>query len=386
MPRMTHFAPGSQSRKIIKDWTLVVLCAAVLVGILTAGLWPFHSPKNQVAWIRGENGIELGRHGTLLSERDFTLDKADESAGNSVEIWLQPAWSLGSGTILAFYNEGARRQFSMHQSNNYLGLQADLGSASSPDPARVAYLPSTFQARRRLFITITTGPQGTTVYLNGTASRMFPAFRPDKEAFTGRLVLGDSPVETNNWRGLLLGLAIYNGELTATQVRNHYKSWTSKGQPDLGDEERPAAVYLFRERNGAVAHNQIASGTDLQIPKQYMVLDEVFLEPFWKEFYPTSSYWKSVLINVAGFIPFGFVFYAYVGSRFRRSTLLTILLGTAVSLTIEVFQTFLPTRDSGTTDLFTNTLGTGLGVVLYRWQPTLLLKVLERLPFLTRSV
>ena len=81
----------------------------------------------------------------------------------------------------------------------------------------------------------------------------------------------------------------------------------------------------------------------------------------------SRSYWESVLKNIVGFIPLGFCFYAYFSlvRHYQRAGLTTVILGFAVSLTIEVLQAYLPTRDSGTTDLITNTLGTWLGIMVY---------------------
>ena len=375
-----------EGTRVDTEKLLAGLCVLVLAGILTAGLWPFCSPRNAVFWLKNGDGLQFGGHGTILSTKPFVRDTSRDLAGNSIEIWLQPARTEGSGTILAFYNSDPLQQFSLHQSNRYLGLQTDLESATSPDLTRVSYVPEVFRDHTQLFITLTSGPQGTSAYVNGALIQLFPRFRPDTRAFTGRLVLGTSPVENNIWRGRLLGLAVYNWELTSTQVWRHYESWTSKGEPDLRESERGTAVYLFNEHTGSKIHDRASAGVDLEIPPDYTILDEKFLKPAWKEFHWTTSYWKNALINIAGFIPLGFFFYAYLSSvrHLRQAQLLTVILGAATSLTIEVFQAFLPTRDSGTTDLITNTLGTFLGLVLCRWKPGWITQTLQHLPFSNR--
>jgi len=97
-------------------------------------------------------------------------------------------------------------------------------------------------------------------------------------------VLGDSPGQTDSWTGQFLGFAVYNRELTPQQLLKHYQSWTQAGRPEIRNAEGNVALYLFDERAGNIVHNRVNSGVDLSIPEKYVVLDQIFLEPFWKEF------------------------------------------------------------------------------------------------------
>jgi len=236
---------------------------------------------------------------------------------------------------------------------------------------------------KSVFVAITPAPRGSAVYVNGSLSRTSAPFRLEPEDCTGQLVLGTSPVENNSWSGLFRGLAIYEQELTSAQISRHFNTWKTNGRPYLNKNERVRALYLFDERAGRIVHDRSGSGNDLYIPERYTIFHEKFLEPVWEEFSLSRSYWKNVGTNIAGFIPLGFCFCAYLtmARQLSRPGLVTILIGAASSLTIEVLQAYLPTRDSGTTDLITNTLGTALGVMLYRWKAPLLLKALSRIRF-----
>lgn len=345
----------------IRFWD--VTCVAVLCVVLTLGLRPFHSPKNEVTWLGNHNGVHFGRHGTVISSSAFNMGE-ESGTSSTVEVWLQPRRIWDTCTFLAFCTPGNPFQFSLRQSEAGLELRAEI--QDDPHPAKTArlHVKDAFRKSGRVFLTITSGIHGTAVYIDGLMAMTAPQFRLSPRVFTGRLVLGDSPGQSDSWSGQLLGLAIYRRELTAREVLRHYETWTQGERPEISEDERNTALYLFDERAGNVVHDRARSGVNLYIPEKYVVLDQIFLEPFWKEFNMSRSYWGAALKNIVGFIPFGFCFYACLSARkVRRAALATVILGALVSLTIEILQAYLPTRDSGTTDIFTNTLGTYIGVI-----------------------
>jgi VanZ family protein len=345
----------------------VLLCVGVLGGIIVAGLAPFQSPRNEVHWLANANGVRFGKHGTILSSGAFQMAGTEGEASSSIEIWLEPDRTEFSGTILAFSTPRNPLRFSLQQYTSTLILKRKILGRKNQNI--MAGTEGIFHKGRAVFITITSGAQQSALYVDGALMSTFPQFRLGKD-FTGQLVLATSPVANDNWRGGLSGLAIYHSELTPEQVLQHFSSWTKKGHLQLAERERAVALYVFNEHAGSVVHNAISGWPNLYIPQRYMLLHQVFLEPFWEEHEANWSHWKDILVNIVGFIPLGFVFFAYWSSvrPIRRAALVTLVLGFAVSITIEVLQSSLPTRNSGTTDLITNTLGTFLGVQLYGWR------------------
>lgn len=337
------------------------LSALTLCGVLVAGLWPFHSPKNQVHWLENENGLRVGRYGTILSSGLLESASSDRPSC-SLEIWLKPASAWKAGTIVAFYNPSTHRQFSLEQNYTDLALQRDIGDGSQQTNLNI---DEVFR-REQVFITVTSDGRDTTVYIDGHLVTRSLRFGLTLQDLAGKLILATSPLQGNSWPGQLRGLAIYKDELTADEVGRHYQGWTQKGKPNISDNE--LALYLFDEHTGKAIHNQVRSETDLYIPDRYLVVHQTLLEPPLKEFHRQRSYLNNVFINVAGFIPLGFCFGAYFTSvrQVKHGVLATIVFGAIISLTIEILQAHLPTRDSGVTDLMTNTLGTGVGVALYR--------------------
>jgi VanZ family protein len=356
--------------------TIGVLCICTLAIILVAGLWPFHAPLNDVGWLHGGNGIRFGQHGSVMSSTAFRPQSSESLGACALEVWLEPTLQKGRHTILAFEGLGGDgAPFLLQQNGDSLIVQRHNVDENSTYRTAEFSVDGALPAKKRVFVTVTMGSQETSVYLDGGLIKTAQIQGKPTSSFTGRLVLGNSPSASDSWSGQIVGLALYDRRLDAAQVSKHFADWTKNSRPAFTDKMEPIAAYLFGERGGRVVHNQVTAGTDLAIPARYFVLHPEFLSLPWHHYHATWSYWADLTVNIAGFVPFGFFLVAYLSAArpTQRVGAITIGAGFLTSLTIEILQAFLPTRDSGMNDLITNTLGTAVGVLIYRsfWVQTL---------------
>ena len=358
-------------KKAVGQRILGPVCLCILCGILYAALNPFDPhPADEVSWSASPRGLRFGDYGMIRSSGALHWRSPQGRRACSLEIWLQPRLMQDTNTFLAFYTPEFSIPFSVHQWTENIVLVRETRDQQNRSKSEKMSVAHVFRRDRPSLITITSDTWQTSLYVDGTLADTSPNLHLSSADLTGQLEFGNSPVANDSWAGLLRGLALYEQQLTASQVLDHYQGWTREGQPVSGEQAGVVALYLFRERKGKLIYNEIPSGPNLYVPEHYAFHGQPLLAPPWKEFSLSSGYAKNVLINIAGFIPFGFFFCAYfsVKRRILRPALTSILLGGAISLTIEILQSYLPMRDSGMTDVITNTLGTALGVRMYGWR------------------
>lgn len=365
--------PETQEQKILR-----LACIAVWLGLLVVGLWPFNFfPRNRVEWLGNRNGIHFGWHGQIYTTTPWKIsERQPDSSANgafSIEIWLGFDKGFGWGTILSIYDPARPETLRINQSLTDMVLRGSFQDQNRASGFKPVWMNGIFRNRQVRFVTITSGPQGTAVYLEGVGDHLTP-YSPVGDNFSGRLLLGHSGWENSAWAGTLLALAIYDRPLTADEVREHYALWSGNSVEELAKAEGIVALYPFNERAGDLVRNQAGSMTDLVIPRRFNILHRRFLADPSKL---QRSDISDAAINVLGFIPFGLLVSLYFSQAMRLPRLQAIVSATVIggmtSLLIEFLQAYLPTRDSSYLDLINNVLGTVLGAI-----------VVERIPALRR--
>jgi len=351
----------------LKTW-LVILCVLVLGITLGAGLWPFSfHAKNEVWWNPGQAGLHFGNIGMLISDGKFTGITADTGSSCSIELWIEPGLTWDSNTILSFYQPGITPRIQVRQNGDDLVFTSSRGVEQTQKKQRNVFVDGVFRKGQRVLLTLTSFHDVLNIYVNGVLKKSVRDAKIQGTDFSGTLIVGSAYDKNLSWTGTFRGLALYDRSLQPKEINEDYDFWQHNREQMAGKSARAYALYLFNEQSGERLHNVGKTGPDLVIPKNYFIFEPGFLVPFWKEYRSSREYVKDLAINVFGLVPAGFCFaalFAWLNGR-KGSLLYTTLLGFCVSLTIEILQSFMPTRFSGTTDLITNTTGAMLGAWLY---------------------
>ena len=367
---------GEASAQIVKNHLrtgrgenkLRIVCGLAIAAILAATLWPFNPfPRNRIRWLPEADGIEFDGSGLVISKVPL---ETSEIGGQTctLELLLRPTVIKSVYTILSFYTPNNPRQFLVRQWTDGLLVSHNVVDTAGRVKRTKLDVDHALQIGKLILVTIVSGSSGAVVYTNGRRAQVLPRFTFSRRDISGQITMGTSAVDYQPWQGQVRGLAIYSRELTPVEVFKHYKDWTTGSGIDRSDLDGAITLYSFTEHAGLSIHSTIVSAPDLEIPRNFAVPHKARLASPIAEFQVSWEYVKDILLNIAGFIPLGFVVCAYLGLTRspRRSILYTILGAATLSFVIEFLQAYIPQRTSGMTNILTNALGAALGAALAR--------------------
>ena len=363
---------------------LGIMCLLITLGILIAGLWPFDfDPLNKVEWLQDMNGIRFYGQGIIkYSEPGDFLKPISDSGAISIEFRIRPEQDNSKyiASIFTLLDSRGEATVLCGQWKSHLILR----SFNEDKNGRSRYyewgLDNVLQRNEVRLLTITSGPRGTDLYLDGVRKHFYSRnlLLTDMRRYPGNLILGNTPTGESYWTGSFFGMAIYDRTLNSGEVLDHFHGWQNRGQPITSGEIGPIVLYLFDEHGGRQIWNHSGDRRHLLMPATFQPLRRTILGTPEKDQWFSRGNLMDVVFNVLGFVPFGFILAAWL--RFTNNISapiaywIAILLGFCLSLAIELTQAYLPMRDSSLLDVISNTLGTVAGVLLF----TLVLPILRK--------
>jgi VanZ family protein len=316
--------------------------------------------------------MQFERRSTLESETliDFSKPGAipGEPASITIELFLQPDTQRRRiAPIVSLYDTALPANVLIAQWRSELLMRTPVPDSRGSRRFRETGIGN-FLEGKPSFVAITSGPEGTSFYLDGKLVETYddPVLRND--TVRGRLRLGDSPTGGPGWIGKFYGLAIFSEVLTPADIIRHHETWTAGKSKDLASEPGISGLFLFDEGEGRTVRDYSPAHNKLVVPEYYRAPRKTSLLTPGRGLRPDFSDVADVMVNILGFVPFGFFFLFYLSRFWPRfgilSAAVTVILGAVISMGIEVTQVILPTRSSSMTDLICNTAGAAFGVVL----------------------
>lgn len=360
-----------QTNKRLK--LLAVLSLIIFLMILVFGLRGkgFHF-SNDVTWLKDEPGLRFGNFGIAcaLLDQEPINSKISALEAFSIEIALQSKEDSkpdGFKLILTLHNGDDGRQFIVGQYQSYLVV---MNGDDYDNKRKIRRIASNIfpQPSERLFLTITTGTDGTKLYVDGklflSKPDLFLKLPPGR---TPRMTLGNSVYGNTPWKGDVYGLAFYADSLETKIVENRFSAWSNTRRFPVPDRGNPFLFFPLNEKTGTKAIDHLTETQKLSLPSVFPILEKRFLSFPSRDFKANSNFFMDVVLNLLGFIPLGMILCALfneTGGVIRKNA---VLLSSGfcflISLSIETAQVWMPSRSSQMIDLVLNMLGAFLGAM-----------------------
>lgn len=219
-------------------------------------------------------------------------------------------------------------------------------------------------------LTIISDETGTDVYLDGKLAgrkKDLHLYYPERGEGKTRLILGNSTHGDAPFLGVIAELALFD---TATKDFEEFPGSSLSGgnESQLSSKSPvPEIWYRFSNPPNGQVRNLASNAYSLKVPTRMTVLKKVFLR--WPQLHPLDLNMKAdMVINLIGFMPLGFFLWFtllwFESFTYNHRWLVSVGVAFAFSLSLEIFQAWIPSRTSSLLDLVLNTVGAGAGAWL----------------------
>ena len=352
--------------------TTLALAGYILL-ILAAGLNPRSHQFSNDANIQNEGtGLRFQGNGLAFTAPFAIAQASDQSTDATIVVAVNPdpAATRGFQFISAITRDHSVDQLLLVQWHDQLAVMTgDDYDHSEKKPRLTTTIDDT--ADSYLLLAIRLDESGAALYLNGerVSSQAVGISLPSD--FSGlRVVLGNDPDGRYPWSGSIAGFALYEVAMDSVELKELWRLW-SQQQQFSGLPTTGAVIFydfLNAENEDGVILDGSVNGHHLQIPD-----DRVFIAPRFADFELSSTPTTDLLVNLLGFMPFGYLLSLWWSNRANKpiSLFMVCLCSALLSASIELSQAWIPARDSNLLDFLLNIAGAlaGAGLHRRRWQP-----------------
>jgi hypothetical protein len=349
-------------------WRLTTL-AMSLALIVTAVLFPFDiHPRNGVRWIEG-GGLAFDGSGIALMDESLPGSAPFDEV--TVALWLRlspGARNWGSRHIVTLWDGALPPPLVLGIQSNRPFLFDRFEASSGPDYSQL-HAAARLERDVPHFLVARISAERKAILLDGRLIEEHPVelLRPGRPAFSGRLVVGDSPLTRRGVEAEIHGIAVFRRALTNDEIHRHYDVTRSGGIGAIDGAEDLALLLPLDEGQGHRAADRTGHAS-LYIPERYSGLPEAFLHPAgaWRQLRRINV--LDVAINFSLFAIFGWALASALPpvAGWRRLWLAgcVVLISGTLSFALEWAQVHSPSRVADFADVLWNTLGGAGGAAL----------------------